>query len=211
MSDLVVYCVPRKFTPFMLRDIKVEAKNAPFYVMSSFNESTAKNWMTAPKHQLDPQTFEERLARQQDFQVYHQRILSRIYPKGTRIDSSNYNPIELWISGAHMVSLNFQNPTKEIQINNGWFLRNGGCGYVLKPECLTTDGCKSTHSPFAHWGQNSQFIQKFTFRKSHFSQNSHFENINFHKIHLSEISFFTKFTITKYHFFAKFTFSKSHL
>ena len=141
MSELVVYCVPRKFTPLMLRNIKDEGKKAPFYVMSSFNEIRAKNWMTAPKY-LDPQAFEHRLEQQQDFQVYHQRILSRIYPDGKRIDSSNYNPVDLWIAGAQMVSLNFQNPTKEVQINNGWFLRNGGCGYVLKPECLTTDGCK---------------------------------------------------------------------
>ena len=32
---------------------------------------------------------------------------------------------------------------------------------------------------------------KFMFLKPHFSQNSHFGNLNFHKIHISEILFFT--------------------
>ena len=81
MSDLVVYCVPRKLSPRMLNDIKSEGQKAPFYVMSSFSETTAKNWMTAPKHQLDPRDFNLRQIQQQDFQVYHQRIISRIYPK----------------------------------------------------------------------------------------------------------------------------------
>ena len=31
----------------------------------------------------------------------------------------------------------------------------------------------------AHWSKNPQFIQKFTFSKYHFSQNSQFSNINF--------------------------------
>ena len=52
------------------------------------------------------------------------------------------------------------------------------------------------------------------------SKNSHIENPNFYKIHLSEISFFTKFTFLKSHFhkihnseisiFTKFTFSKPY-
>ena len=75
MSDLVVYCVPRKFSPTMLKDLKTEAKKLPFYYMSSFNETRAKDLMTAPKF-LDSQ-----IIQQKDFQVYHQKILSRIYPK----------------------------------------------------------------------------------------------------------------------------------
>ena len=57
-----------------------------------------------------------------------------------------------------MVALNFQTRDKELQINRGkrgelpnrldtkpleeliflgWFLQNGGCGYVLKPDFMT--------------------------------------------------------------------------
>ena len=38
------------------------------------------------------------------------------------------------------------------------------------------------------------FVTKFTTSKSHFKQNSRFKNLNFHKIHFSEISSFAKFT-----------------
>ena len=35
---------------------------------------------------------------------------------------------------------------------------------------------------------------KYTFRKNHFSKNSHYEILNFHKIQILKISIFTKFT-----------------
>ena len=35
-----------------------------------------------------------------------------------------------------MAAINFQKPEKELQINQGWFLQNGGCGYVLKPSSI---------------------------------------------------------------------------
>lgn len=34
--------------------------------------------------------------------------MSRIYPKGTRMDSSNYNPQPFWNVGCQMVALNYQ-------------------------------------------------------------------------------------------------------
>ena len=34
--------------------------------------------------------------------------LVRIYPKGTRVDSSNYSPIMPWACGAQVVALNYQ-------------------------------------------------------------------------------------------------------
>lgn len=36
--------------------------------------------------------------------------MSRIYPKGGRVDSSNYMPQIFWNAGCQMVSLNFQTP-----------------------------------------------------------------------------------------------------
>lgn len=38
--------------------------------------------------------------------------MSRIYPKGSRVDSSNYNPQVFWNVGCQMVSLNFQTSGK---------------------------------------------------------------------------------------------------
>ncbi|KAK3019004.1 hypothetical protein RJ639_003612 [Escallonia herrerae] len=57
---------------------------------------------------------------------FTQRNLLRIFPKGTRYDSSNYNPLIGWIHGAQMVAFNMQ----------GMFRANGGCGYVKKPDFL---------------------------------------------------------------------------
>lgn len=39
---------------------------------------------------------------------YNKRQMSRIYPKGTRMDSSNYSPQPFWNVGAQMVALNYQ-------------------------------------------------------------------------------------------------------
>ena len=41
-----------------------------------------------------------------------QRQFVRTYPAGSRIDSSNYDPIPMWNTGIHMVALNVQTPGK---------------------------------------------------------------------------------------------------
>ena len=47
-------------------------------------------------------------SKSKEFLKYNRKALSRIYPKGQRMDSSNYDPYPLWLCGCHMVSLNFQ-------------------------------------------------------------------------------------------------------
>ena len=42
--------------------------------------------------------------------LYNRLQFSRVYPKGQRIDSSNYNPMRMWNCGCHMVALNYQTP-----------------------------------------------------------------------------------------------------
>ena len=39
---------------------------------------------------------------------YNKRQLSRIYPRGTRVDSSNFMPQVYWNAGCQLVALNFQ-------------------------------------------------------------------------------------------------------
>jgi phosphatidylinositol phospholipase C, delta len=41
-----------------------------------------------------------------DWINHHDFLLTRVYPKGTRFDSSNYNPIPAWSLGAQYVALN---------------------------------------------------------------------------------------------------------
>uniref|UniRef100_A0A8C1CGM2 Phosphoinositide phospholipase C n=1 Tax=Cyprinus carpio carpio TaxID=630221 RepID=A0A8C1CGM2_CYPCA len=73
------------------------------------------------------------------FMLYNRKALSRVYPKGPRVDSSNYDPYPLWMCGCHMVALNFQTADKYMQLNNALFSLNGGTGYVLQPEQMRSD------------------------------------------------------------------------
>ncbi|XP_071459505.1 1-phosphatidylinositol 4,5-bisphosphate phosphodiesterase delta-3 isoform X3 [Marmota flaviventris] len=70
------------------------------------------------------------------FVRHNARQLTRVYPLGLRMNSANYNPQEMWNSGCQLVALNFQTPGYEMDLNEGRFLINGRCGYVLKPACL---------------------------------------------------------------------------
>lgn len=89
--------------------------------MSSFAENTALGL-------LKTQAIE--------FVNYNKRQLSRIYPRGTRADSSNFLPQIFWNAGCQMVALNFQTPDLPMQLNQGKFEYNGGCGYLLKPDFM---------------------------------------------------------------------------
>lgn len=72
LSSMVVYTQPMKFQGFDFS----EQENAS-YKMSSFPETTALGY-------LKTQAIE--------FVNYNKRQLSRIYPKGSRVDSSNFMP-----------------------------------------------------------------------------------------------------------------------
>ncbi|CAM0907453.1 unnamed protein product [Alopecurus aequalis] len=67
---------------------------------------------------------------------FTQRNLLRIYPKGTRVTSSNYNPFIAWVHGAQMVAFNMQGYGRALWLMHGFYKANGGCGYVKKPDFL---------------------------------------------------------------------------
>jgi len=71
-----------------------------------------------------------------EFIKHNVNFLTRTYPKGTRFDSSNYSPVEGWALGCHLVALNYQTGDPHMFVNNGKFLDNGKCGYLLKPPAL---------------------------------------------------------------------------
>ncbi|MCP9264716.1 Phosphoinositide phospholipase C [Dirofilaria immitis] len=116
LSSLVNYTHPVKFSGF---DV-AEANDLHFH-MSSFSESTGLGYLkqSAP-----------------EFVNYNKRQLCRIYPKGARVDSSNFLPQIFWNAGCQMVALNFQTPDISMQLNQGKFQYNGGCGYLLKPDFM---------------------------------------------------------------------------
>ncbi|KAF9599106.1 hypothetical protein IFM89_035385 [Coptis chinensis] len=67
---------------------------------------------------------------------FTQRNLLRVYPKGTRFNSSNYNPLIGWMHGAQMVAFNMQGYGRALWLMQGMFRSNGDCGYVKKPDIL---------------------------------------------------------------------------
>ncbi|KAL9238688.1 hypothetical protein vseg_013078 [Gypsophila vaccaria] len=71
---------------------------------------------------------------------FTQKNLLRVYPKGTRILSSNYNPLVCWTHGIQMAAFNMQGYGKYLWIMHGMFRANGGCGYVKKPDFLLNVG-----------------------------------------------------------------------
>ncbi|XP_047453224.1 1-phosphatidylinositol 4,5-bisphosphate phosphodiesterase gamma-2 [Mugil cephalus] len=115
MSDLVVYCQPRskekdRFDSYTYKEVR----------------SFVENKMPGK-------------SRTKDFLRYNRKALSRIYPKGQRMESSNYDPYPMWAVGCHMVALNFQTADKYTQLNSALFSLNGRTGYVLQPEAMRDD------------------------------------------------------------------------
>ncbi|XP_071407039.1 1-phosphatidylinositol 4,5-bisphosphate phosphodiesterase zeta-1-like [Pithys albifrons albifrons] len=116
LSDLEIYTKSSKFVSF---DHSLE--NQKFYENNSIEESKAR-------------ILEKCSAKQ--FISHTTRFITRIYPTGRRMASSNYSPLEFWNVGCQMVALNFQTQGIPMELQHGKFLDNGGCGYVLKPEFL---------------------------------------------------------------------------
>ncbi|CAB0003270.1 unnamed protein product [Nesidiocoris tenuis] len=125
ISNLIVYCRSVAFNIDRLRQ-----KGFIYNEMSSFSETKAEKLLCQQEVEF--------------FVKYHQYQFSRVYPKGQRIDSSNYNPVPIWNTGCQMLALNFQTPDKAMQMNQSKFRLNGGCGYVLKPEVMFRTGYDPT-------------------------------------------------------------------
>uniref|UniRef100_A0A8C5K3V0 1-phosphatidylinositol 4,5-bisphosphate phosphodiesterase n=1 Tax=Jaculus jaculus TaxID=51337 RepID=A0A8C5K3V0_JACJA len=116
MSSLVNYIQPTKFISFEFSSQKNRS-----YVISSFTELKAADLLSKASVQ---------------FVDYNKRQMSRVYPKGTRMDSSNYMPQMFWNAGCQMVALNFQTMDLPMQQNMALFEFNGQSGYLLKHEFM---------------------------------------------------------------------------
>ncbi|CAF1176350.1 unnamed protein product, partial [Adineta ricciae] len=68
-----------------------------------------------------------------DMIIHTETQLVRCYPSGFRVDSSNFNPLHLWIYGIQLVATNYQTLDSGQLLNLSMFEQNGNCGYVLKP------------------------------------------------------------------------------
>ncbi|KAF5192667.1 Phosphoinositide phospholipase c [Thalictrum thalictroides] len=84
-----------------------------------------------------------------DIVRFTQRNFLRVYPKGTRFNSSNYNPHIGWMHGAQMVAFNMQGYGRSLWLMHGMFKSNGGCGYVKKPDFLLNSKDNEVFDPTA--------------------------------------------------------------
>lgn len=73
---------------------EIGTERACFRDMSSFPETKAEKYVNKIKGKK--------------FLQYNRLQLSRIYPRGQRLDSSNYDPLPMWLCGSQLVALNFQ-------------------------------------------------------------------------------------------------------
>ncbi|XP_055375771.1 1-phosphatidylinositol 4,5-bisphosphate phosphodiesterase classes I and II [Condylostylus longicornis] len=116
ISALVNYVQPVHFSSFENAE-----KKSRYYEMSSFDEKQATTLLKE---------------RPIEFVNYNKHQLSRVYPAGTRFDSSNFMPQLFWNAGCQLVALNFQTLDLAMQLNLGIFEYNERCGYLLKPEFM---------------------------------------------------------------------------
>ncbi|KAF7343265.1 Phosphoinositide phospholipase C [Mycena venus] len=115
---LLVYTVGVKY-----RGINKKEQYAPQHMFSLSEKTASKILRSGADAVLDL--------------IKHNRThLVRIYPKGTRLKSSNYLPHGYWAAGAQLVAINWQTLDLGYMMNHAMFQRNGGAGYVLKPRAL---------------------------------------------------------------------------
>jgi len=115
LGELGVYCVGIQFDGFDTPEAK------KYNHIFSFKEKTfaEKSHPSESKRQL---------------LLHNMRYMMRVYPNGTRISSSNFDPLMYWKRGVQMAALNWQTFDTGMQINQAMF--EGGTdesGYVLKP------------------------------------------------------------------------------
>lgn len=118
LSDLVYYVQSVSFNDF------TSAKGNPYQTMSSFAEQKAMGLAS----ELGEQAVE--------WNKYNFRQVSRIYPAGKRVNSSNYDPQSLWNCGCQLVALNYQTGDLPMWLNRGKFDSNGESGMLEKPRAL---------------------------------------------------------------------------
>jgi phosphatidylinositol phospholipase C, delta len=77
-------------------------------------------------------------ANNEKISIHNSKHLMRVFPKGTRINSTNLQPTSFWGIGAQICALNWQTFGLSMQLNEALF--SGTDGYVLKPGPLRAGG-----------------------------------------------------------------------
>lgn len=110
---------------------EIGTERACFRDMSSFPETKAEKYVNKIKGKK--------------FLQYNRLQLSRIYPRGQRLDSSNYDPLPMWLCGSQLVALNFQTagirPSSRL---SRWHEVEDCCWFTDSslPPCVQTNPCR---------------------------------------------------------------------
>lgn len=118
LGKLGVYCAGVKFSGF-----EAPAAKRFNHIFSFMESSFARN----------SRSKEEKMA----LDIHNMRYLMRVYPDGTRLASSNFDPLVYWRRGVQMAAMNWQTFDLGMQLNQAMY--QGGkdsSGYVLKPSEL---------------------------------------------------------------------------
>lgn len=116
LGDLGVYFRGIKFS-----DFRSPASGKPNHVYS-FNENTFKDKCATATMQTQ-------------LEGHNRQYLMRVYPKGSRIFSDNFDPLQFWRHGVQMVATNWQTYDLGTEINDAMFANgHDRKGYVLKPD-----------------------------------------------------------------------------
>ena len=84
--------------------------------------------------------------RRRRLQLLTSRKLARVYPKATRFDSANLDPLPCWRAGVQLVALNLQVVDLPTQLHHALFAASG---YVLKPPALRAESAGQSAWPAA--------------------------------------------------------------
>ena len=77
---------------------------------------------------------------------HNRKYLTRVYPSGFRLRSSNFDPLKFWRRGVQMAALNWQTYDVGMQLNQAMFAAGSDrTGYVLKPESLRSPTSVDEH------------------------------------------------------------------
>ncbi|GAX12788.1 phosphatidylinositol phospholipase C, delta [Fistulifera solaris] len=91
---------------------------------------------------------------------YNVSHMTRTYPAGARVDSSNYNPVLAWAVGCQLVALNFQTADTALALNDGLFAQQGNCGYILKPKSVLLQTSSETKDERSETTEAVQFADE---------------------------------------------------
>lgn len=118
LGELGVYTRGVKFSDWKSADSR--SSNHVY----SFNENTFNNKIKTPEGKMA-------------LEKHNTKCLMRVYPRGSRIYSSNFDPLQFWRRGVQMAATNWQTYDLGTQINDAMFAAGTDrTGYVLKPQEL---------------------------------------------------------------------------